>query len=136
MLTGDSWHEMARLFAAPWRKVLLRGTVAIAFGVLTFVWPGVTAATLVPPRFGFLALADGIFLLLTAIAGHRQRQDRRLLLLEGIVENLGWGCDSAGSNTCSPSARPLRFDLGHGNRLLANCSDCPPAENRFRQRFG
>lgn len=46
VLTGDSWHEMARLFAARWWVVLLRGTIAVAFGVLTFVWPGVTVATL------------------------------------------------------------------------------------------
>lgn len=55
VLTGDSWHEMARLFAARWWVVLLRGTIAVAFGVLTFVWPGNCGHPLVL-RFGCLAL--------------------------------------------------------------------------------
>lgn len=65
--------------------VLLWGTIAIAFGVLAFVWPGVTVATLVL-RFGFLALAGRTLLLLTATGGRRQRQDRRLIL--GVFENM------------------------------------------------
>jgi uncharacterized membrane protein HdeD (DUF308 family) len=84
MLTEDSGHEMARLSAARWWAVLPRGTIALAFGVLAFAWLGVTVATLVL-RFGFLALADGLVCLLTAIGGRRQRQDHWLLLLEVIV---------------------------------------------------
>jgi uncharacterized membrane protein HdeD (DUF308 family) len=77
MLTENSGHEMARLFAAQWWAVLLRGAIAIAFGVLAFAWPGVTVATSVM-RFGFSALADGLFSLLTAIGGHRPRLNRGL----------------------------------------------------------
>ena len=84
MLTEDTVPEMAKLFAARWWAVLLRGIVAITFGVLAFTWPGVTVATLVL-LFGFYALVDGVFSLLTAIGGRRHRQDRWLLALEGII---------------------------------------------------
>ena len=84
MLSEDSGHEIAGLFAARWWAVILRGIVAIAFGVLAFAWPGVTVATLVL-LFGFFALVDGVFSLLTAIGGRRHREDRWLLALEDIV---------------------------------------------------
>lgn len=84
MLTEDSRPDLARLFAARWWAVLLRGIIAITFGVLAFTWPGVTVATLVL-LFGYYALADGVFSLLTAIGGRRHREDRWLLALEGIV---------------------------------------------------
>jgi len=70
------------LFAGRWWTVLLRGIIAVAFGVLAFAWPGVTLASLVL-LFGFYALADGIFSLLAAIGG--RRDDRWLLALEGII---------------------------------------------------
>jgi uncharacterized membrane protein HdeD (DUF308 family) len=72
------------LFAGRWWALALRGLVAILFGVLAFGWPGVTAATLVM-LFGFYALFDGIFSLVSAIGGRRSREDRWLLALEGIV---------------------------------------------------
>jgi uncharacterized membrane protein HdeD (DUF308 family) len=83
MSNEDSAPEIARLFAARWWAVLLRGIVAITFGVLAFAWPGVTVSTLVL-LFGFYALVDGVFSLLTALGG-RRREDRWLLALEGIV---------------------------------------------------
>jgi len=75
---------MLSLFAGRWWAVLLRGIVVLAFGVLAFAWPGVTVATLVL-LFGFYALMDGIFSLVSAIGGRRRREDRWLLVLEGIV---------------------------------------------------
>jgi uncharacterized membrane protein HdeD (DUF308 family) len=84
MLNEGSAPEIARLFGARWWAVLLRGIVAIAFGVLAFAWPGVTVATLVV-MFGLYALVDGVFSLLTAIGGRRHREDRWLLALEGII---------------------------------------------------
>ncbi len=83
MLTDNS-VEMLSLFAGRWWAVLLRGIVVLAFGVLAFAWPGVTVATLVL-LFGFYALMDGIFSLVSAIGGRRHREDRWLLVLEGIV---------------------------------------------------
>jgi uncharacterized membrane protein HdeD (DUF308 family) len=84
MLTETSLPEITGLFAGRWWAVILRGVVAITFGVLAFSWPGVTLATLVL-LFGFYALLDGVVSLLTAIGGRRQRDDRWLLALEGVV---------------------------------------------------
>jgi uncharacterized membrane protein HdeD (DUF308 family) len=44
--------------AKHWWVLLLRGVCAILFGVLTFVWPGITLLTLVL-LYGAYALADG-----------------------------------------------------------------------------
>jgi uncharacterized membrane protein HdeD (DUF308 family) len=84
MLSEDSVPDIARLFGTRWWVILLRGVVAIAFGVLAFTWPVLTLATLVL-LFGFYAFVDGVFSLMTAIGGHRQKEDRWLLALEGIV---------------------------------------------------
>src|SRR6266496_4112509 len=45
--------------AKHWWLLLLRGICAILFGVLTFVWPGITLLTLVL-LYGAFALADGV----------------------------------------------------------------------------
>jgi uncharacterized membrane protein HdeD (DUF308 family) len=55
--------------------VLMRGIIAITFGVLAFAWPGETVATLVP-LYGPYALVDGVFSLPTALGGGRDREDR------------------------------------------------------------
>jgi len=72
------------LFARSWWVVFLRGLVAIVFGILAFAWPGVTLGTLVL-LFGGYVLLDGLFFLFAAISGWRHREDRWLLLLEGVI---------------------------------------------------
>jgi uncharacterized membrane protein HdeD (DUF308 family) len=72
------------LFTRSWWILLLRGIIAIIFGVLAFFWPAVTLATLVI-LFGVYALVDGAFSLAAAFSGWRHRDDRWLLLLEGLV---------------------------------------------------
>jgi len=57
-----------RELAENWWLLLLRGIVAIAFGVLAFVWPGLTLLTLTL-MWGFYAIADGVLALWAAIAG-------------------------------------------------------------------
>ena len=54
---GLMLHALAR----NWWLLLLRGICAIVFGVLAFVWPGLTLLTLVL-LYGAFALADGVFL--------------------------------------------------------------------------
>ena len=54
--------------AKHWWLLLLRGICAILFGVLTFVWPGITLLTLVL-LYGAYALADGVLGLAEAIMG-------------------------------------------------------------------
>jgi uncharacterized membrane protein HdeD (DUF308 family) len=53
--------------AKNWWLLLLRGICAL-FGVLTFVWPGITLLTLVL-LYGAYALADGVLALAEAVMG-------------------------------------------------------------------
>jgi uncharacterized membrane protein HdeD (DUF308 family) len=54
--------------AQNWWLLALRGVVAIAFGVLAFIWPGITLLTLTL-LWGAYTLSDGVFALWAAIAG-------------------------------------------------------------------
>ena len=54
--------------AKNWWLLLLRGICAIMFGILTFVWPGITLLTLVL-LYGAYALADGVLSLAEAVMG-------------------------------------------------------------------
>jgi len=51
-----------------WWLLLLRGVAAVAFGVLTFVWPQISLLTLIMV-YGIYAMADGILALIAAIRG-------------------------------------------------------------------
>ena len=51
-----------------WWLILLRGIVSILFGVLAFVWPGVTLFTLVL-FYGAFMLIDGVLALAHAVMG-------------------------------------------------------------------
>ena len=51
-----------------WWLLLLRGIAAVAFGVLTFVWPQISLLTLIL-IYGIYAVADGILALIAAIRG-------------------------------------------------------------------
>jgi uncharacterized membrane protein HdeD (DUF308 family) len=80
---------MIGLFTKNWWVLLLRGIVAILFGILAFARPGLTLAALVL-LFGFYALVDGVFSLIAAFSGWQYREDRWLLVLEGLI-GLGAG---------------------------------------------
>jgi uncharacterized membrane protein HdeD (DUF308 family) len=63
--------------------LLFRGIVAIIFGILALVWPGITLAVLIL-LFGAYAIIDGIFDIVAAARGSAY-QSRELLLVEGVV---------------------------------------------------
>jgi uncharacterized membrane protein HdeD (DUF308 family) len=54
--------------ARNWWLILLRGVFAIIFGVLTFIWPGLTLLTLVL-LYGAFSLFDGAFSIAAAVKG-------------------------------------------------------------------
>jgi uncharacterized membrane protein HdeD (DUF308 family) len=83
-MTPDFVPSMAGLFSRSWWVFLLRGVVAILFGILALRNPGVTLAVLVL-WFGVYALVDGVFSVFGAIAGWRHREDKWFLLLEGLL---------------------------------------------------
>jgi uncharacterized membrane protein HdeD (DUF308 family) len=56
------------ILARYWWLILLRGIAAIVFGVLAFIWPGITLVTLIL-FWGAFALVDGILALAHAIMG-------------------------------------------------------------------
>jgi len=67
-----------------WWAFLVRGLAAILFGVLALIWPNVTLAVLVV-MFGAYAFLDGVFLVVKAISSWKARDDRWLLVLEGLL---------------------------------------------------
>jgi uncharacterized membrane protein HdeD (DUF308 family) len=67
-----------------WGGLVLRGVVAILFGLLTFSRPGVTATALVY-LFGVFVLADGISALIAAPRIARMGGRWVLMMLIGIV---------------------------------------------------
>jgi uncharacterized membrane protein HdeD (DUF308 family) len=70
---------------ADWRMIALRGVAAIAFGVLTLVWPGLTLWALVV-LFGAYALVDGIFGLIEVARGAPGTHARRgWFIFDGLL---------------------------------------------------
>jgi uncharacterized membrane protein HdeD (DUF308 family) len=65
-----------------WWVLILRGLAAIVFGVLAYLWPGLTFAVLVL-LFGAYALWDGVFALIGAFRNESSR--RWAMILEGIA---------------------------------------------------
>lgn len=75
--------SLYRLLVNNWWLVLLRGIAAILFGLLAFLWPGLTLVTLVL-LFGTYALVDGALALIEAFR-HTVPAPRWWLVLSGIV---------------------------------------------------
>jgi uncharacterized membrane protein HdeD (DUF308 family) len=72
---------MLHTLAQNWWALALRGLVAVLFGLLTFLLPGITLVTLVL-LFGAYALVDGIF---NVIAFFRLMSHHWALLIEGAI---------------------------------------------------
>jgi uncharacterized membrane protein HdeD (DUF308 family) len=67
-----------------WWTFILRGVLAILFGVIAFISPPVTIAALVL-LFGAWALVDGVFDIVAAIQHRTMDRSWWLTILEGIV---------------------------------------------------
>jgi len=66
--TGHMRRPLLLALADRWWLFLLKGAAAITFGVLAFIWPGLTLLTLVL-LYGIFALTDGVLALIGAIRG-------------------------------------------------------------------
>ena len=73
---------MVTTLANNWWTLVLRGIAAIIFGILAYLWPGITFTVLVL-FFGAYALWDGVFALIGAVRTEDER--RWSLVLEGVV---------------------------------------------------
>ncbi len=67
-----------------WWAILIRGVAAIVFGILAFIWPGVTLIVLVA-LFGAYAFVDGVFSVVAAVRAAEHHAHWAALLLEGIL---------------------------------------------------
>ncbi len=67
-----------------WWALALRGLAAILFGVLAFIWPGITLTALIL-LFGAYMLVDGVFAIVAAVRAAGDDARWWLLLVEGIL---------------------------------------------------
>lgn len=66
-----------------WWVLLIRGILAIAFGVLAFIWPAGVLETLVL-LFGAYALLDGVASIIIGLTGGAAQDSRLWLILGGV----------------------------------------------------
>ncbi len=76
--------QISAVLSATWWVLLLRGLVAILFGILAWTRPGITLATLVMFWSAYV-FVDGILGVGTAIAGSKAQEHRWLLALWGLL---------------------------------------------------
>jgi uncharacterized membrane protein HdeD (DUF308 family) len=67
-----------------WWVMLVRGVLAVLFGLAALIWPGLTLLVLVF-LFGAYALVDGVAALVAAIQERKNNRQWWVLLLEGIA---------------------------------------------------
>jgi len=77
-------RPMLHALAKGWWLVLLRGIAGILFGVLAFVWPGLTLLTLVL-LYGAYALVDGACALVAAFADRTKVVPTWWLIVVGLA---------------------------------------------------
>lgn len=77
-------RPMLHALARNWWLLLLRGIASIAFGVLAFVWPGLTLVTLVL-FYGAFALVDGMIALAAAFKGGAKPVPTWWLVVIGLL---------------------------------------------------
>jgi uncharacterized membrane protein HdeD (DUF308 family) len=77
-------RPMLHALAKAWWLVLLRGIAGILFGILAFVWPGLTLVTLIM-LYGAYALVDGVFALVAAFTGAAKPAPTWWLVVVGLL---------------------------------------------------
>jgi len=75
---------MLTVLARNWWVLALRGLAAVLFGLMAFLWPGITLTALVL-LFGAFALLDGTLAIVSAVTGSEAGARWWALLVEGIV---------------------------------------------------
>ncbi len=76
---------MIELLVRNWWALALRGGAALLFGVLAFVWPGITLIVLVWIFAAYL-LADGVFSLVAGLMAAQQQERWWPLAVEGLLD--------------------------------------------------
>ena len=76
---------MSAALARNWWAISLRGVVAVIFGLIALLLPGVTLASLVL-LFGAYMVVDGVLAVVAAVRAARQGERWGLLIFEGIAD--------------------------------------------------
>ncbi|MEX2962519.1 HdeD family acid-resistance protein [Microbulbifer sp. TYP-18] len=79
-----SGKPVIQVLSENWWLMLLRGVCAVIFGILTFIWPGLSLLTLVI-LFGVYALLDGILGLVAAAMGRHKATPLWWLIVVGLI---------------------------------------------------
>jgi uncharacterized membrane protein HdeD (DUF308 family) len=79
----DSTGTVAGLLTRHWWVLALRGLAGVIFGVLAFLWPGITLISLVI-LFGAYALVNGLFSFILAAKAPKGYPNFGSLILSGI----------------------------------------------------
>ncbi len=82
-------EKLTDALSRTWWLLLLRGTVAVLFGVLTWLRPSISLASLVL-LFGAFAFADGLLSAWAAVQCRKEQETWWVLLLVGLL-GLGVG---------------------------------------------
>ena len=77
-------RPMLHALAKCWWLLLLRGIAGVIFGVLAFIWPGLTLVTLVL-LYGAFALVDGVLSLVAAFTGSAKPVPTWWLVVVGLL---------------------------------------------------
>ncbi|CAE6909404.1 conserved membrane protein of unknown function [Pseudomonas marincola] len=77
-------NQLSGILSDTWWMLLVRGVIAILFGVLTWIQPGISLAALVI-LFGIYSLTDGVLGIWTAISGRKEDDHWWAFLLWGLV---------------------------------------------------
>ena len=72
------------ILAYNWWALAVRGALAILFGILAFLWPGISLTALVL-LFAAFAFADGVLAIVTGVRGIRGDGRWWAVLLEGML---------------------------------------------------
>ena len=75
---------MASSLSQNWWLVVLRGVLAILFGLSAFIWPGITWLTLIL-LFGVYAIADGLIAIWTGFSRTKESARWWIFLFEGLL---------------------------------------------------
>jgi len=83
-MNNTKQKQLAKILAHNWWMLLLRGFVAVLFGLLTWFLPQISLEFLVL-LFGAFVLVDGVMGVGMAISGRKEYEDWWVLLLWGFV---------------------------------------------------
>jgi uncharacterized membrane protein HdeD (DUF308 family) len=75
---------MSSLSSTNWWLLVLRGVLAVIFGIMAFIWPGLSLAVLIL-LFGAYVFVDGIFAVGAALTRVGRQPRWWAMLLEGIL---------------------------------------------------